>query len=166
MIQDKILQSAVIAELDWDSKVDATHIGVSAIDGAVTLTGYVPADDDKVAAVRAAERVKGVKAVADDLAVQVLLPGTFTDAEIAEQIARRRSWNPEFPETIEAEVADGHVTLRGEVDWSHQRELAERAVGNLLGVRGVANEIHVSARGFQAEAAEGTVHDGTGNANR
>jgi osmotically-inducible protein OsmY len=166
MSQDKILQSAVIAELDWDSKVDATHIGVSAIDGAVTLTGYVPADDDKVAAVRAAERVKGVKAVADDLAVQVLLPGTFTDAEIAEQIARRRSWNPGFPETIEAEVADGHVTLRGEVDWSHQRELAERAVGNLLGVRGVANEIHVSARGFQAEAAEGTVHDGTGNANR
>jgi osmotically-inducible protein OsmY len=166
MSQDKILQSAVIAELDWDSKVDATHIGVSAIDGAVTLTGYVPADDDKVAAVRAAERVKGVKAVADDLAVQVLLPGTFTDAEIAEQIARRRSWNPGFPETVEAEVADGHVTLRGEVDWSHQRELAERAVGNLLGVRGVANEIHVSARGFQAEAAEGTVHDGTGNANR
>ena len=144
-VYDEILQAAVTAELDRDSEVDATHIGVSAKDGAVTLTGYVPSEADKVAAAQAAERVKGVNAVADDVAVQLRLPGKFTDAEIAEQIARRRSWNPEFPETIEAEVADGHVTLRGEVEWSHQRELAERAVGNLLGVRGVTNEIHVES---------------------
>jgi osmotically-inducible protein OsmY len=145
-IHDEILQSAVIAELDWDSHVDATHIGVSAKDGAVTLTGYVPSDADKIAAVQAAERVKGVKAVADDVAVQLRLPGKFTDAEIAEQIARRRTWNPEIPATIEAEVADGHVTLRGEVESSYQRELAEGAVGNLIGVRDVTNEISVSPR--------------------
>jgi osmotically-inducible protein OsmY len=145
-IHDEILQSAVTAELDWDSNVDATHIGVSAKDGAVTLTGYVPSDADKAAAVQAAERVKGVKAVADGVSVQLRFPGKFTDAEIAEQIARRRTWNPEIPETIEAEVADGHVTLRGEVESSYQRELAEDAVGNLLGVRGVANEISISAR--------------------
>jgi osmotically-inducible protein OsmY len=126
-IYDEILQAAVTAELDWDSKVDATHIGVSAKDGAVTLTGYVPSETDKVAAVRAAERVEGVNAVADDVAVQLRLPGKVTDAEIAEQIARRRGWNPEIPATIEAEVADGRVTLCGEVEWSYQRELAEDA---------------------------------------
>ena len=149
-IHDEILQAAVTAELDWDSKVDATHIGVSAKDGAVTLTGYVPSDADKVAAVQAAERVEGVKAVADDVAVQPRLPGKLTDAEIAEQIARRRNWNPEIPATIDAEVADGHVTLRGVVASSYQRKLAEDAVRNLLGVRDVANEISISTKGARA----------------
>jgi osmotically-inducible protein OsmY len=143
-IYDEILQLAVTAELDLDPEVDATHIGVAAKDGAVTLSGYVPSDADKVAAVRAAERVDGVQAVADDVAVQLRLPGKFTDAEIAEQIARRRNWNPEIPATIEAEVADGHVTLRGVVESTYQRELAELGVGNLLGVHDVANEIRVS----------------------
>jgi osmotically-inducible protein OsmY len=145
-IYDNILRLAVTAELDRDPEVDATHIGVAARDGAVTLTGYVPSDVDKVAAVRAAERVDGVQAVADDVAVQPRLPGTFTDAEIAEQIARRRNWNPEIPTTIVAEVSDGHVTLRGEVESTYQRELVELGVGNLLGVRGVANEIRVSPK--------------------
>jgi osmotically-inducible protein OsmY len=149
-IHDEILQAAVTAELDWDSKVDATHIGVSAKDGAVTLTGYAPSDADKVAAVQAAERVEGVNAVADDVAVQLRLPGKLTDAEIAEQIARRRDWNPEIPATIEAEVADGHVTLRGVVASSYQRKLAEDAVRNLLGVRDVANEISISTKGTRA----------------
>jgi osmotically-inducible protein OsmY len=143
-IQDEILQTAVIAELDWDAQVEATHIGVSAKGGAVTLTGYVPSHADRAAAVHAAGRVEGVNAVADDLTVQLLLPSKFTDAEIAEQIARRRSWNPEFPATVEAEVADGHVTLRGEVAAAYQREVAERAVRSLLGVRGVENDITVT----------------------
>jgi osmotically-inducible protein OsmY len=145
-IYDEILQLAVTAELDWDPEVDATHIGVAAKDGAVTLSGYVPSDADKVAAVRAAERVDGVQAVADDVAVQLRLPGKFTDAEIAEQIARRRSWNPDIPATIAAEVSDGLVTLRGEVESTYQRELAELGVRSLLGVRGVANEIRVSPK--------------------
>jgi osmotically-inducible protein OsmY len=143
-IQDEMLQEAVTAELDRDSHVDATHIGVSAKDGAVSLTGYVPSHADRAAAVNAVGRVEGVKAIADDLAVQLLLPGKFTDAEIAEQIARRRSWNPEFPATVEAKVADGHVTLRGEVAATYQREVAERAVRNLLGVRDVENDITVT----------------------
>lgn len=143
-IDDEVLQRAVTAELDRDPEVDATHIGVAAKDGAVALSGYVPSDADKLAAVLVAERVDGVQAVADDVAVQLRLPGKFTDAEIAEQIARRRRWNPEIPVTIAAEVADGHVTLRGEVESTYQRELAELGVGNLLGVRDVANEIRVS----------------------
>jgi osmotically-inducible protein OsmY len=143
-IEDEILQAAVTAALDWDSEIDATHIGVSAKDGAVTLTGYVPTHADKDAAVHVAGHVEGVKAVADDLAVQLLLPGKFTDAEIAEQIARRRNWNPEFPATVEAEVADGQVTLRGEVAAESQRQVAERVVRNLLGVRDVENDITVT----------------------
>jgi osmotically-inducible protein OsmY len=145
-LHDEMLAADVRTELRWDPKVHSTHVGVSATDGAVTLTGYVPAQAEKVAAVRAAERVMGVKAVADDIEVQLVRPGTFTDAEIAEQIARRRSWNPELPATVEAEVADGQVTLRGEVERSYQRELAGRVVGNLLGVRGVTNAIAVTSQ--------------------
>jgi osmotically-inducible protein OsmY len=142
-MSDNVLVDAVRAELERDPEVNARHVGVSAVDGAVVLTGYVPLDREKVAAVRAAERVDGVGAVADELEVQRLLPGEFTDAEIAEEIAHRRARNPEIPVTVEAEVRDGHVTLRGEVESQQQRAVTEHMVRNLLGVRSVANEVVV-----------------------
>ena len=74
--QDELLQIAVTAQLDWDSQVDATHIGVSA---------------KEAAAAKAVERVEG-----------------------------------------------------GEVAATYQREVAERAVRNLLGVRDVENDITVT----------------------
>jgi osmotically-inducible protein OsmY len=98
--------------------------------------------------------VYGVQAVADDVAVQLRLPGKFTDAEIAEQIARRRSWNPEISATIAAEVADGHVALRGEVESTYQRELAELGAGSL--------SVFVTSRtrfGFPAADDGGGKHD-------
>jgi osmotically-inducible protein OsmY len=142
MSDDALLQ-AVRAELEHDPEVNARHVGVSVVDGAVLLTGYVPLDDEKRAAVRAAERVDGVEAVADELDVQRLLPGEFTDAEIAEEIAHRRARNPEIPTSVAIEVREGHATLRGEVDSAEQRAVAEHMVRNLLGIRSVDNEVVV-----------------------
>jgi osmotically-inducible protein OsmY len=146
MDKDKSLQEAVMKELEWDPKVDAAHIGVSAKDGAVTLSGHVPSYSEKFAAVRAAERVFGVKAVADE--IEVRLPGSSVrdDSDLAEQIARVLSWNTYVPETVEAEVRDGWVTLRGEVEWSFQRDAAKRAVRDLTGVKGVSNLITMKPR--------------------
>lgn len=42
---------------------------------------------------------------------------------------------PDIPEGLTVEVADGHVTLRGEVAWEYEREAAERAVRAAAGVR-------------------------------
>jgi osmotically-inducible protein OsmY len=146
MDKDKSLQEAVIEELEWDPKVDAARIGVSVKDGAVTLSGYVPSYSEKFAAVRAAERVLGVKAVADE--IEVRLPGSSVrdDSALAERIAHVLRWNTSVPETVEAEVRDGWVTLRGEVAWSFQRDAAMRAVRDLTGVKGLSNLITVKPR--------------------
>lgn len=142
-MNDKTLQEAVMRELEWDPQVDAAHIGVSAKGGAVTLTGHVSSYAEKLAAVRAAERVYGVKAVADK--IEVKLPGASKrdDSELAEEIARELSWNNVVPDTVEAEVRNGFVTLRGEVEWAYQRDAAERAVKYVTGVNGVTNLIVV-----------------------
>jgi osmotically-inducible protein OsmY len=143
---DKALQEAVMRELEWDPSVDAAHIGVIARDGAVTLTGHVPSFAQKWAAVRAAERVFGVRAVADELKVKLPGESTRDDEEIAEQIARTLRWNTMVPQTVTAEVRRGLVTLRGEVEWSYQKDEAERAVRNITGVVGVNNLITVKPK--------------------
>jgi osmotically-inducible protein OsmY len=142
-MNDKALQEAVLRELEWDPKVDATHVGVIANDGAVTLVGSVPSYADKLAAVRAAERVYGVRAVADNLEVKLPSKSKRDDAELAEEIARELKWNSLVPDTVGAEVRNGYVTLRGEVEWGYQRDAAERAVRYITGVIGVANLITV-----------------------
>ena len=145
-MEDKQLQEAVQRELDWDPQVDSAHIGVAARSGAVTLTGHVSSYSEKHAAVKAAERVHGVKAVADEL--EVKLPGDSVrdDSDIAASIAHTLRWHSQVPDTVEAEVRNGVVTLRGDVEWSYQRAAVERAVRDVIGVRSVVNLISVKPR--------------------
>jgi len=145
-MDDKVIQEAVMRELDWDPKVDAAHIGVSVKNGAVTLTGHVSSYSEKLAAVKAAERVYGVKAVADEIKVRLPTSDVRDDTDIAEEIARELQWNTLVPDTVHAEVRNGIVTLRGDVEWAYQREEAERAVRDLTGVTGVTNLITVKPR--------------------
>jgi osmotically-inducible protein OsmY len=143
---DKALQEAVMRELEWDPSIDAAHIGVSAKNGSVTLSGHVSSYAEKWAAVRAAERVYGVTAVADELTVKLPSSSKRDDSEIAEQIATTLRWNTMVPDTVRAEVRNGFVTLRGEVEWSYQKTEAERAIRNTTGVTGVTNLITVKPR--------------------
>jgi osmotically-inducible protein OsmY len=142
-MDDKTIQEQVRRELEWDPEVDSAHIGVAAKDGAVTLTGHVGSYAQKLAAVRAAERVYGVKAVADEIKVKLPNSALRDDTDVAEEIARELLWNTSVPDTVEAEVRNGLVTLRGEVEWPYQRDAAERAVRHIAGVTGVANLIVV-----------------------
>jgi osmotically-inducible protein OsmY len=146
MDADEKLKREVERELEWDPQIDASRIGVTVKNGAVTLTGYVPKYGIKAAAVRAAERVHGVRAVADE--IRVRLPGSvgWDDAAIAEAIARSLRWNTNVPDNVKAEVRDGVVTLRGEVEWEYQRNAAERAVRNAKGVTGVSNLVVVKPK--------------------
>jgi phosphoserine phosphatase len=61
--------------------VNAAHIGVTTNAGVVTLMGHVESYTQKIAAERAARRVEGVKAVAEE--IQVRLPFSIKRAEIA-----------------------------------------------------------------------------------
>jgi len=142
---DKTIEESVVRELEWDPRVKATRIGVTATDGAVVLSGHVDSYAERVGAVRAAERIYGVRAVADELEVRPATLREGSDEEIAETIARQLACNSVVPDTVEAEVRHGYVTLRGTVEWSHQREAAERPLEQLCGVFGVSNEIRLKA---------------------
>jgi BON domain len=71
MTEDRQLQEAVLAEFTWEPSVTAAHIGVIARNGIVTLTGHVENFAEKHAAERATARVKGVKAVVEELTVKL-----------------------------------------------------------------------------------------------
>jgi len=144
-MDDKALQEAVIQELEWDPQLDSAHIGVAAKDGAVTLSGHVSSYAEKRAAVEAAERVAGVVAVADELEVRLPSSSIRDDSDIAESIAHSLRSNVSVPDSVDAEVRDGYVTLRGKVNWSYQREAAERVARTTLGVKGVSNLITLKA---------------------
>lgn len=152
MRDDKELQADVLDELGWEPSVDAAAIGVTARDGVVTLTGAVPSFAEKVAAGRVAERVLGVRAVANDIEVRPAGTGQRTDSDIARAAADAIAWRTTVPEgRVKAEVAKGWVTLDGEVDWHFQRASAEDAVRHLQGARGVLNHIAVTPRASVAD---------------
>jgi osmotically-inducible protein OsmY len=151
---DKALQEAILKELEWDPKVDAAHVGVAVKEGAVILSGYVSSYSERWAAVQAAERVYGVRALADEIKVKLSSSSVRDDDELAEEIARTLKWNTLVPSTVKAEVRKGFVTLVGEVDWSYQRQEAERGIRNIEGITGVTNLIKVKPAAKAKEVEE------------
>jgi len=160
---DKTVEEAVRRELEWDPKVSADHLGVTAKDGAIVLMGAVSSNAERLAAVKAAERVYGVRTVADETTVELPQANVAGDAEIAETIARQLQWNTVVPDSVQAEVRNGFVTLRGTVEWSYQRDEAERPIHLVRGIYLVTNLITVEPRAeLAAEDLEQRVHDAIG----
>ena len=153
---DTELRDSVMRELAWDPQVDATMIGATTKEGLVTLSGYVDTYAARLAAERAARRVYGVKAVANELAVK--LGETRIDPEIAKDAVQALANRVDAPRGISVTVRDGHISLGGTVEWMYQRAAAERAVKYLRGVRGVFNNIivkpTVSAKDVQRRIVE------------
>jgi osmotically-inducible protein OsmY len=147
MKTDSQLQRDVIDELRFEPRVGRCEIGVVAMNGIVTLTGRVDNCAKKYAAVRAATRVAGVTVVADEVSVSVPTAFKRTDTDVAYAVASTLHWHVQLPDdTIKARVEDGWVWLNGKADWQYQVAAAERAVRNLVGVRGVTNLLAVKAK--------------------
>jgi len=141
---DADIQEDVLRELAWDPRVEQTDVGVEVDRGVVTLTGTVTTWAKRVAAQEAAHRVAGVLDVANDIVVKI--PGNLlrTDTDIAQAVRRALEWDALVPdERIQSTVSNGWVTLEGSVDSWAEREDAERAVQNLIGVRGVTDRMTV-----------------------
>ena len=144
MPDDLTLQAMVMAELEWEPSLDAPHIGVTAKNGVVTLSGFVDSYVAKGAAERAAARVQGVKAIAEEIEVRLLSHQRHADDEIAKRAVRMLTWDIVVPhERIQVKVEHGAVTLTGDVGYQFQRVAAERAVRRPGGTRGVINLICV-----------------------
>jgi osmotically-inducible protein OsmY len=152
MRTDSEIQRDVEDELRWDPSLDNDDIAVAVRDGVVTLAGYVKSYLDKWHAERVASRVKGVKAIANDLTVKLASTSERTDPDIARAVIDALKWNVAVPhDRIKAKVDKGWVTLEGDVEWYFQREAAERSVRSLTGVKGVTNLITVKVRPAAAD---------------
>jgi len=140
---DKTMHEAVTRELEWDARVDADRIGLSAKDGTIVLSGHVPTYSDRWCAVQAAERVYGVRAVADEIEVKLGVSAVRDDSDIAEDITRALKSHQGIPDGVKAELSNGHVTLRGEVQWAYQKSEAQRSIRYIGGVHNVSNMITI-----------------------
>src|SRR5467141_3164354 len=141
---DTQIQQDVLAELKWEPRLLPNEIGVIVKDGIVTLTGWVDSYTKRWAAEDAAHRVKGVKAVANDIEVRLSTANERTDADIAAAAVRALEWDAFVPiDRLDVTVSQGWVTLKGEVEWQYQKQDAERVVRRLSGVKGVTNLILV-----------------------
>ena len=149
---DAQIQADVLAELKWEPRLLPNEIGVIVKDGIVTLTGWVDSYTKRWAAEDAAHRVRGVKAVANDIEVRLSTANERTDADIAAAAVRALEWDAFVPiDRLDVTVSQGWVTLKGEVEWQYQKQDAERVVRRLTGVKGVTNLIAVKAKPTPAE---------------
>jgi osmotically-inducible protein OsmY len=144
---DTDIQRDIVAELKWEPSLRDDDIAISVRDGVVTLAGYVDSYADKWKAERVVARVKGVKAIANDLNVKLPSSSQRPDPDIARAALDAMKWNVSIPkDRIQVKVDNGWVTLEGDVDWFFQKEAAERAIRYLTGVKGVSNLITVRVR--------------------
>jgi osmotically-inducible protein OsmY len=146
MSTDREIQKHVLDALEWEPGVRAEHVGVSVDDGVVTLQGFVTTLREKYLAERTVCDMRGVRAVANDIAVAPVDSKSPTDSAIAAAAAAVLEWDTALAETsVKAVVRSGWLTLEGSVGWAYQRDAAERAVRNLTGVKGISNAISIHA---------------------
>ena len=147
MKTDAEIQKDVMDELKWIPLLKSTEIGVAVKNGVVTISGIVDTYSKKISAEKAAARVAGVKAVAEDIEVKVSGTGKRTDTEIAEAVLNVLKWHSAMQEDkIKVKVDNGWVTLEGEVEWEFQRSAARLMVEDLRGVTGIINNIKIASK--------------------
>jgi len=158
-MSDEHLQKSVLAELNWEPGVTAGHIGVSAEQGVVTLTGHVSSYVEKLAAEKAAGRVKGVKAVVENIEVRLPERHVRGDDEIASAAIERLGQDVSVPDNaILVRVENGFVTLSGEVDWNYQRDNALEDIRRLPGIIGISNRITIRPKVNIANLSDDITH--------
>jgi osmotically-inducible protein OsmY len=156
---DHKLKTDVLAELFWEPSVAADHIGVTAKDGVVTLTGHVDTYSQKHAAETAAGRVRGVKALAEEIEIRLPLHFKRADDEIAAAVLSRLSWDSLIPkDAVKVKVEKGYVTLTGQVDWHYQLESVASMIRSLGGVIGVSNQLSIKVRPNTTTISDDIVH--------
>jgi osmotically-inducible protein OsmY len=144
---DEHVEGDVRAELLRDGRLDPREVAVRVDAGVVTLRGTVGSLPQKHAAEEAAKRVKDATGVRNELEVRPLDLHLRQDAELRGQVLQTLADDELLPQTIDAQVSDGIVTLQGAVADAFQRDEAALVAGGVEGVRGVHNELSIDAEG-------------------
>lgn len=143
-MKDTDLRQSVLDELEFEPSIDAADIGVAVEDGTVTLTGHVRTYAEKREAENIVKRVKGVRAIAQEIEVRPVGSHMTADDEIAKRAVNSLTWNTSVPrDQIQVKVEGGYVTLSGKVNWYYQKSAAEKAVQTITGVKGVTNLVEI-----------------------
>ena len=149
---DSDIKRDVEDELRWDPDIDATDIGVSVREGAVTLTGFVRSYAQRSGAERDAKRVAGVVGVANDIEVRLPVLDERPDPQITrDAVSALQAELPYSSDNIKVIVSNGWLTLEGTVEWNYTRERAKSAVTRIRGVKGVTNSITVKPKAAPEE---------------
>ncbi len=146
MISDGFLKQDVEEELQWDPQVDDAGIGVAVEDATVRLSGEVDSESEKEAVLASALRVRGVRAVVDEIVIRRSPGRKVPPADVARNVDTTLRCTSGIPQTVKANIQGHDVVLTGEVDWEFQRRAAKRAVQQVRGVRQVVNKLHLTAR--------------------
>lgn len=144
---DADLKDDILSELKYEPNVRSSDIGVLVNHGTVTLNGFATSYSEKWDAVRATKRVAGVNALADDIEVKLLDGYSRTDSDIAAAAANQIRWSSTVPaDSVQTTVNNGWITLDGEVEWWYQKNDAEKSVEEVMGVKGVSNQISIKPK--------------------
>jgi osmotically-inducible protein OsmY len=154
MSKTKDIRDAVAAELLFDPLIDDANISVQSSGGDVTLDGTVTSYSQYLEAASAAQRVAGVKSVTDNLTVVPPATDFRDDASLSAAASNALLWAVNVPPDVTAIVTDGIVTLTGTVSFGSERSAAEVAVGGLIGLRGIDDQIVIS---YDADPGDVTV---------
>lgn len=139
---DQQLQDAVNDELRWTPSVDSSHIHVAVAGGTATLTGHVATYPETLLAARAALRVRGIVAVAQEIAVRGPWAAA-TDTQIARHAVDALKMAPAVSTAVQASVHERRLTLSGRVGSLLESEAACRAVNYIPGLEMVVNEMTI-----------------------
>ncbi|QWW71143.1 BON domain-containing protein [Rhizobium sp. WYJ-E13] len=146
-MDDLTLRQNILDELEFEPSIDAANIGVAVDNGVVTLTGHVSSYLEKETAEGVVKRVKGVRAIAEEIGVRIAGTYETEDEDIACRAVNTIDWKVSIPrQAVQVKVENGWLTLTGEVEWQYQKTAAYDAVRDLAGVVGVSNLIEITPR--------------------
>jgi osmotically-inducible protein OsmY len=146
-MSDHDVKRNVEEELEFSPFVRTKEVGVTAMDGVITLLGVVSSYSDKYAVETAAKRVYGVKGIVNELTVELPMTDERSDTELAGDALTALRWQIHLPNAysdVTVKASKGWLTLEGSVDMLYQKQAAENAVSYLFGVKGVINELKVN----------------------
>ncbi|MEZ5954192.1 MAG: BON domain-containing protein [Hyphomonas sp.] len=152
---DRELKQRVLEELEYEPQVNASSVGVTAKDGIVAIYGHVTSFLERVLAEDAVRRVRGVRAIANE--IDVNLPGDahVNDDEIAFRASRLFDWDHLLSKAnFSIRVQGGKVDVDGETDQLHLKRRAEMLLAQLPGVVAVFNHIRVVPAPQKADIAQ------------
>lgn len=147
MKTDEILQQDVTNALKCEPITTNCNISVISNNGEITLIGLVDNATKKAEAENIAMTIAGVRLVINKIDIKLNDWDEKKDIELTAEIVNAFKWNwKTLNDTIKVLVVNGWVNLSGEVEWNFQKEAAKEAVTNLVGVKGVSNNIVIKSK--------------------